>query len=41
MLKDLSKTLGVILDKYKPSFLPRRDNNQENNVVENQNLDKK
>ena len=35
MLKDLSKTLGVILDKYKPSFLPRRDNNQENNVVEN------
>lgn len=35
MLKDFSKTLGVILDKYKPSFLPRRDNNQENNVVEN------
>ena len=25
MLKDFAKELGNILDKYKPSFLPRKD----------------
>ena len=25
MLKDFAKELGYILDKYKPSFLPRKD----------------
>ena len=25
MLKEFSKELGYILDKYKPSFLPRKE----------------
>ena len=25
MLKDFAKEMGYILDKYKPSFLPRKD----------------
>ena len=33
MLKEFSKSLGVILDKYKTSFLPKKEEKEEENKL--------